>query len=232
MSGARISLGFKRDPASPVAVKICGLKEPEHAVTAVDAGAAYLGFNFVERSPRYVTPERARDIADALASASDRVVGLVGLFADPSDAAIDAALEHAPLTFIQLHGHEPVERVVAVKERLGLPVIKAVSIASRDDLEALDRYGDVADILLVDAKPPPETGLTGGGGVAFDWRLIADRAWRRPWMLAGGLTQQNVADAIRITGAPAVDLSSGVESSRGVKDPQKICAFLEAVSAA
>ena len=208
----------------PVRVKICGLSEPAHVETAVRAGAAYLGFVFFPKSPRNVTlPEAAR-----LAAVVPPGIAKVALTVDADDAALDALLAQVPIDMLQLHGHETPERVAEVRARFGLPVMKAVGIAGEEDLPALDAYGRVADQLLVDAKPAPGADLPGGNGLAFDWRLIAGRRWPVPWMLAGGLTPENVAEAVRLTGARQVDVSSGVESAPGVKDPFRIKDFLEA----
>ena len=148
-------------------------------------------------------------------------VAKVALTVDADDAALDALLARVPVDMLQLHGHESPERVAEVRARYGLPVMKAVGVAGEEDLPALDDYGRVADQILVDAKPPKGADLPGGNGLAFDWRLIAGRRWPVPWMLAGGLTPENVAEAIRLTGARQVDVSSGVESMPGVKDPDR-----------
>jgi phosphoribosylanthranilate isomerase len=206
-----------------VRVKICGLREPAHVAAAVAAGAAYVGLMFYPRSPRALTVEAAR----ALALAVPPGVAKVAVTVDADDAALEAILGEVPLDMLQLHGHESPDRVAALRERFGLPVMKVVGIASEADLGALDEAARAADQLMVETKPVPG-GLPGGNGVAFDWRLIAGRRWARPWMLAGGLTPGNVAEAIRLTGARQVDVSSGVESAPGVKDPARIRAFLEA----
>ena len=205
-------------------VKICGLTEAMHVAAAVDAGARFLGFVFFPKSPRAVTPEQAAVLA------ADVPVGVarVGLFVDPDDALLDAVLSAVPLDVIQLHGHETPDRVAAVKARCGLPVMKAIGLSGPEDLSQLIDYGVVADMLLVDAKPPKDAVLPGGNGLAFDWRLLSGRRWLRPWMLAGGLTPENVAEAVRLTGAPIVDVSSGVESAPGVKDVARIRAFVAA----
>lgn len=209
-------------------VKICGLKTPETVAAAVDAGARYLGFNFFPKSPRYASPALARTLA------MDVPVGVakVGLVVNPTDADLDQLLDDVPLDMIQLHGAETPERVAEVRARYGLPVMKAVGVAEPSDVRALDAYGMVADQLLVDAKAPKGAALTGGNGITFDWRLIAKRGWNAPWMLAGGLTAQNVVQAIQLTGAKQVDLSSGVETAPGVKDPDLIHAFMRAVKEA
>ena len=208
----------------PAAVKICGLTRPDHLDAAARAGARYAGFVFFPKSPRHLA------IADAAALAGSAPVGMarVGLFVNPDDATLDATLAQVPLDILQLHGAEAPARVTEVKARTGLPVMKAVGIAGPADLDALWDYGLVADLLLVDAKPAPGAALPGGNGLSFDWRLLAGRRLLRPWMLAGGLTPGNVAEAIRLTGAPAVDVSSGVESAPGVKDPDLIRAFVAA----
>jgi len=210
--------------AASVRVKICGLTGPQDMAAAAQAGAAYAGLNFFPRSPRFVDIEQAREIALAAP------VGLanVGLFVDAPDAQIDAVLARVPLDMLQLHGSETPARMDALRARHGLPLIKAVGVAGADDLPKLAGYGRHADMLLVDAKPPKDAVLPGGNGLTFDWRLIAGRRWPVPWMLAGGLTPENVAQAIALTGATQVDVSSGVESAPGVKDPQKIAAFLSA----
>jgi phosphoribosylanthranilate isomerase len=158
-------------------------------------------------------------------------VAKVALTVDADDAALDELLGGVPVDMLQLHGHESPERVAEVRARYGLPVMKAVGVAGEEDLSALEVYGRVADQLLVDAKPPKGADLPGGNGLAFDWRLIAGRRWPVPWMLAGGLTPDNVAEAIRLTGARQVDVSSGVESAPGVKDAGRIAAFLKAARA-
>ncbi len=203
-------------------VKICGLKTRESVAAAVEAGAAYLGFNFVTRSKRYVDVPTARDLAIDVPPG----VAKVALVLDADDATLDAITAAVPLDMLQLHGEETPERVLEVKSRYGLPVMKAVGIGDEADLAALDLYGKVADQLLVDAKPPRQGDLPGGTGVPFDWRLIANRRWPVPWMLAGGLTPDNVAEAIALTGARQVDVASGVESAPGVKDIDLIRAFL------
>lgn len=208
------------------AIKICGLSRAEDVSAALDAGARYLGFVFFPRSPRAVS-------ADAVAALTADVppgIARVGLFVDPDDAMLDAVLRTAPLDLIQLHGRETAERVGAVRALTGLPVMKAVSVAGPADLDALTDYGRAADLLLIDAKPPADAARPGGNGVAFDWSLLAGRRIPKPWFLAGGLDAGNVAEALRITGAPGVDVSSGVESAPGIKDPARIAAFGAAVT--
>ncbi|MFT6911627.1 MAG: phosphoribosylanthranilate isomerase [Paracoccaceae bacterium] len=205
-------------------VKICGLSRAQDLTAVALSGANYAGFVFFEKSPRHLGFEAARDLAFAAP------VGLakVALVVDADDAFLDALTAVVPLDMLQLHGAESPERVVAVKARYGLPVMKALGVADAGDLPEIDVYAQVADQLLIDAKPPKDASLPGGNGLAFDWRLIAGRRWSVPWMLAGGLTPANVAQAIALTGARQVDVSSGVEASPGIKDPDLINAFVNA----
>lgn len=210
-----------------ISVKICGLRDAANIAVSVGAGARYIGFNFVPKSVRYVSPDLARDLALDVPAG----VAKVGLVLDASDAELDALTALVPLDMLQLHGSESPSRVAEVRARYGLPVMKAVGIADASDLAELDRHARVADQILVDAKPPRTGDLPGGNGLTFDWRLISGRRWPCPWMLAGGLTAANVGEAIRLTGARQVDLSSGVESAPGVKDPALIRAFIAAALA-
>lgn len=212
----------------PVRVKICGLTRPQDMDVVARARAAYAGLVFFDRSPRALTIDQA----GAIAMAAPPGLARVGLFVDAEDALIDAVLAEVPLDILQLHGRETPERMAQLRSRHGLPLIKAVGVAGAEDLPKLTEYGRVADMLLVDAKPPRDATLPGGNGLAFDWRLIAGRRWPVPWLLAGGLTPENVADAIALTGARQVDVSSGVESAPGVKDADKITAFAAAAFAA
>jgi phosphoribosylanthranilate isomerase len=207
-------------------VKICGLRRPEHIQAAAAAGARYVGLVFFPKSPRAVSADEAAALVPHVPVGMARV----GLFVDPDDAMLDAVLGKVPLDIIQLHGSESPDRVAQVKALTGLPVMKSVGLSGPADLSALTDYGLVADMLLVDAKPPQDAVLPGGNGLSFDWRLLVGRKWLRPWMLAGGLTPQNVAEAIRLTGAPAVDVSSGVETEPGIKDEGLIRAFVAAAS--
>lgn len=204
-------------------MKICGLKTPESVAAATEAGAAYVGFNFFPPSPRYVTPEAARLLAFEVPSG----IAKVALTVDAEDVTLDGIVETVPLDMLQLHGKETPGRVAEIRARFGLPVMKVVGIAEEADVAKLDLYTHVADQVMVDAKPPPGGRLPGGNGVPFDWRLIQNRRWPTPWMLAGGLTPENVGEAIRLTGARQVDVSSGVESAPGVKDCALIRAFLK-----
>ena len=204
-----------------IKVKFCGLTRPDDVSAAVEAGAAYVGFVFFAKSPRSLDPAAAR----ALAQTVPPGVAKVALTVDADDATLEAILEAVPLDMLQLHGRETPERVAELRTRHRLPVMKAMGVAADADLAALDRYAQVADQILVDAKPPKDAALPGGNGLAFDWRLIAGRRWPVPWMRAGGLTAGNLAEAVRMTGARQVDVSSGVETAPGVKDGGLIRAF-------
>jgi phosphoribosylanthranilate isomerase len=210
-----------------VRVKICGLKTAEAVDAAVSAGARYLGFNFFPRSPRFVTPDQAA----ALALAVPPGVAKVALTVDADDTTLDVLLSVAPIDMLQLHGSESPARVAAVKARFGLPVMKVIGVRGATDLAQVGAFEGVADQIMVDAKPAPGAVLPGGNGLAFDWQLIAGRRWAGPWMLAGGLTPGNVAQAIAVTGARQVDVASGVESAPGVKDRGLIHAFTTAALA-
>lgn len=206
---------------------MCGLRTASDVVAATKAGAGYVGFVFFEKSPRNVT------IDEAAALAVDVPMGIikVALVVNADDAFLDELLDKVAIDMVQLHGSETPERVAEVRARYRLPVMKAIGVASADDLAKIDIYSEVADQLLIDAKPPKGGDLPGGNGLTFDWRLLADRKyWTKPWMLAGGLTPDNVGEAVRLTGARQVDLSSSLESMPGVKDAAKIAAFGQAVA--
>lgn len=209
-----------------VRVKICGLRTVDDIAAVARAGARYAGFVFFPPSPRNLSFAAARLLAEAAP------VGLakVALTVNADDALLDALMAQVPVDILQLQGQETPDRVAQIRDRYGLPVMKAAGIADESDLAALDDYAQVADMLLIDAKPPKGATLPGGNGLAFDWRLIAGRRWTKPWMLAGGLTAQNVAEAIRLTGAQQVDVSSGVESAPGDKDHALIAAFVKAAT--
>lgn len=211
---------------SSVKVKICGLTREADMLAVAQAGGSYAGLVFFAKSPRNLGLEQARDLALAAP------VGLakVALTVDADDATLDAIVHKVPLDMLQLHGRETPQRVSQIKARYGLPVMKALGIADAEDLQKIDQYAGVADQLLIDAKPPTGSALPGGNGLAFDWRLLqARKYWALPWMLAGGLTAQNVAQAVQLTGARQVDLSSGVESAPGLKDAAMIAEFMQAV---
>ena len=205
-------------------VKICGLREPVHVAAAADAGAPYVGFVFFAKSPRNLSVPDARSLALLVPDG----VAKVALTVNATNAELDAITASVPLDMLQLHGSESPERVAEIKARYGLPVMKAVGVAERGDLAQVDLFQTVADQILVDAKPPKDAVLPGGNGLAFDWTLLLGRVWRRPWMLAGGLTPANVALAVRSTNARQVDVSSGVETTPGVKDELLIRDFIAA----
>jgi phosphoribosylanthranilate isomerase len=207
-----------------IRVKICGLKTLADIAAVTAARAAYGGFVFFPKSPRHLTLVQALP----LMLAAPPGLCKVALVVDADDAMLDALTAALPVDMLQLHGHESPARVAEVKARYGLPVMKAVGVAEAGDLAQVMDYALVADQILVDAKPPKGSALPGGNGLAFDWRLVAQRRWLRPWMLAGGLTPDNVAEAVRLTNARQVDVSSGVESAPGVKDVAKIAAFADA----
>ncbi|WP_299436563.1 phosphoribosylanthranilate isomerase [uncultured Rhodospira sp.] len=213
---------------TPVEIKICGLTDVEAVDAAVAAGADWLGAVFFEPSPRAVTAEAAAELFDAL----PETVGTVGLFVDPDDALLDLVLNHVRLDLIQLHGQESPERVDAIRLEFGRPVMKAIGVADADDLARAATYAEHADRLLLDARPPAGADRPGGHARAFDWSVLTGWVSPLPWMLAGGLTPETVADAIRATGARGVDVSSGVERTRGSKDPALIARFCAAVRAA
>jgi phosphoribosylanthranilate isomerase len=200
-------------------VKICGINDPAAFDTAVEAGADWVGFVFFPPSPRYVTPDTAAALSGRIAGGPPRV----GLFVDPDPAVIARVLDSVKLDILQIYG--AVDDLPAIREQFGLPVWRAVGITSATDLPS-DALG--ADRLLLDAKPPPGANRPGGNATTFDWPILRGWSSPAPWVLAGGLTPDNVAAAIRETGADAVDVSSGVESSKGVKDVRLIRAFIAA----
>ena len=209
------------------AIKICGISTPDALEAAIKARAAHIGLVFFPKSPRAVTPI---DAAQLSARAEGRI-GRVGLFVDADDTVLGDAVAAARLDALQLHGEETPERAAHLRARFGIPVWKALPVASARDVERAAAYADAVDLVLFDAKTP-KGALPGGMGLSFDWSLVAD--WKGPvaWGLAGGLDPANVADAIRQTRAPLVDTSSGVESAPGVKDESRIAAFCAAVRAA
>lgn len=206
------------------AVKICGIREPESLKSAIAAGARFIGFVFYPPSPRFVARETAKELALMLPTG----VKAVGLFVDPLDADLEQVLGHVQMDMIQLHGSETRERVAEIKARFAMPVMKALAVSSAKDIENAAQYEAVADWVLFDAKAA-EGNLPGGTGKNFDWSLLQGKAFQTPWMLSGGLNADNVVEALSMLHPAAVDVSSGVESARGVKDPAKIRAFIEAV---
>lgn len=208
-----------------IRAKICGLTSPDDVAAAARAGAAYVGFVFFAKSPRNLSRDQARPLALSVPAG----IAKVALVVDADNATLDAITASVPLDMLQLHGSESPERVAELRRRYGLPVMKAIGIAEAADLAKIDSYAPVADQLLIDAKPPRGSDLPGGNGLAFDWQLLAGRKyWSVPWMLAGGLTPGNVAEALRRTGARQVDVSSGVETAPGVKDASLIAEFIAA----
>lgn len=207
-----------------IRVKICGLRTEADVAAVARAGAAYAGLNFFPKSPRYVTLEQAR----MLALAAPPGLAKVALTVDATDDVLDAIVEAMPLDMLQLHGSETPERVADVRARYGLPVMKVIGVQGEGDLAPLMEYSLAADQIMIDAKAPKGAVLPGGNGLTFDWRLVAQRRWLKPWMLAGGLTPANVAEAVRLTNVRQVDVASGVESAPGVKDHARIAAFVTA----
>ncbi|MCJ2025257.1 phosphoribosylanthranilate isomerase [Methylobacterium sp. J-067] len=205
-------------------IKICGLSTPETLDAALGARADWVGFVRFARSPRHVELEAARALSRQARGRAGRVVLLV----DPDDSAVAAAVEAIAPDLIQLHGRESPERVAEIRAATGLPVMKALGIAGAADLAAIPAYAAVADRLLLDAKAPPGAALPGGNGVSFDWSLLAGADLPAGLMLSGGLGPENVAEALARTGLRAVDVSSGVESAPGIKDPARIAAFVTA----
>ncbi len=205
-------------------IKICGMNDAEGFDAACAAGADYVGFVFFPASPRHVAPDQ---VAALSARKKDGPIR-VGLFVDADDAAIAAVLAVAPLGMLQLHGDETPARCADLRRAFGLPVMKAIGIATAADLAVLADYAPVVERFLLDAKPPPGEALPGGNAGVFDWSVLAGAAIARPWLLAGGLHPGNVAGAIATTAAPGVDVSSGVERARGVKDAGLIAAFCRA----
>lgn len=212
-----------------VQIKICGLRTAATLDAAVAAGAAFVGFVFYPPSPRALRPSEAAELATRVPP----TVRKVGLVVDEDDEALDALVAEAPLDMLQLHGGETPERTAAIRARLGLPVMKAIPVADAADIDRAGEYAEAADWILFDAKPPADRpdALPGGNAIHFEWDLLAGRSFALPWMLSGGLTPDNVVAAVGRSGAAAVDVSSGVESARGVKEPELIRAFCEAVRA-
>ena len=207
----------------PVSAKICGLSTADTVDAAVRCGASHVGFVFFPKSPRDIEPGRAGQLA------TPSHVERIGVFVDPDDALLTHAVAGARLTGVQLHGEETPERVAAVKARLGVTVWKAIPVRTRADLDAAAHFRGVADRILYDARTP-KGALPGGMGLRFDWTLLDGFSHPLPWALSGGIDAGNVADAVGITGARLVDTSSGVESAPGIKDVDKIAAFLQATS--
>ena len=206
--------------------KICGVSTPETVRAAMDGGAGWLGFVFFPKSPRNLAPQAAARLAEPVRGRGPKIVALL---VDPADAQVDEVARTLRPDLIQLHGRESPARTREIAVRSGVGIIKALPVAEASDLEAAAAYESVVEHLMFDAKPPKDAALPGGAGRAFDWSLMAGRSFRRPWFLAGGLDPWNVAEAAQVSGAPLVDVSSGVERGPGLKDPALIAAFLDAV---
>jgi len=206
-----------------LAVKVCGLTDPAAVEVAIEEGAAFLGFVFYPPSPRALTPTAFARLRSLVPPG----IKTVGVFVDPDETSLLRILEAAPLDYLQLHGTETPERVAELRARFGRPVIKAVPIAAAGDAEASQAYQGLVDFFLFDARPPRRPGaLPGGNALTFDWRLLAGFTAPAPWLLAGGLHVGNLEEAVRLSGAQMVDVSSGVESAPGRKDPARLRAFL------
>jgi phosphoribosylanthranilate isomerase len=210
----------------PVQVKICGLSMPETLDAALKGGASHVGFVFFAKSPRNVTPDQAA----ALAACVQGKAQIVGLFVDPAADDIDRIRAQVRLDVIQLHGDERPSVVSRVRLTSGLEVWKALPVRTAADLNEAQKYHGAASLILYDAKPPAGSDLPGGNGLRFDWELLRGHQHPLPWALSGGLDVDNIAEAVRVTGAPLIDVSSGVETAPGVKDVDKIAAFLKAAS--
>ena len=210
----------------PIEVKICGLNTRSAVAAAVSGGARYVGFVFFRRSPRYVDPAYAGSLAATVPNGVLRV----GLVVDADDVLLCEILARVPLDMLQLHGSELPLRVAEVRQRFGLPIMKAIAVAEEADLAAVADYVGVCDQLLFDARPAADATRPGGNALSFDWRLLYGRSWPVPWLLAGGLDAGNLAEAVRLSGAAAVDVSSGVEDAPGRKSIEKIRDFLTAAA--
>jgi phosphoribosylanthranilate isomerase len=213
-------------------IKICGLRSEDGIDAALTGGADMIGMVFFPPSPRNISIEEAADLLDMVPHAEDGGPLRVGLFVDADDATLDAVISRVRLDMLQFHGQEPPKRLDWAHLEYGLPIIKALPVSNTQDLERAKDYADCADQLLLDARPPAGSDRPGGHATAFDWSLLDGWDAPLPWILAGGLTPENVADAITRTKAPAVDVSSGVETATGVKDPARITAFINAIRSA
>lgn len=212
----------------PLEIKICGLSTPDTVAAALDSGASHIGFIFFPKSPRNVLPELAGQLRQAARGRAKAVAVTV----DATDEQLDAIVGAMKPDMLQLHGKETPERVAEVRARYSLPVIKALSVSSADDLLAIQNFRGVADKMLLDAKAPKGSELPGGNGVTFDWTLLNGLDADVDYMLSGGLNAGNVGAALKIANPPGLDISSGVESAPGVKDVALIRAFFAAVKAA
>ena len=213
-----------------VVSKICGVSNRACIDAAADGGASYVGLVFFPPSPRNVTLDQAAALVQKLPDG----VEAVALAVDPDNSLLDAIVGVPGISMLQLHGAETPKRVLEIRDRTGCSTMKAIKVSEASHLATAPAYFDVADMLLFDAKAPPDlaNALPGGNAVSFDWNILAGRKWPMPWMLSGGLDPGNVIEAIQISGAPAVDVSSGVENTPGVKDPDLIRTFLSIVKSA
>ena len=205
-------------------VKICGLITQESMTAAIDAGADYVGLNFFHKSPRYASPELAYELALPV----PEHVETVGLFVNPDDALLDEVVSKVPLDILQFHGQETPERLAEIRSKYQRKIMKVLPVSHVDDLKAVSDFESVSDLFLFDAKAPAHSALPGGNGITFDWQILEKSPTQKPWLLAGGLTPDNVSQAIQLTRAPGVDVSSGVETEPGQKNAQKIRDFIQA----
>lgn len=210
-----------------IQTKICGLSTPETLDAALNTGATYVGLVFFPPSPRHVSLDQAA----ALAARVQERAQIVGLFVNPADSLLQQVLGRVPLDIIQLHGEESPSRAAHIKVMSGKPIWKAIPVRRAADLAQADQYLGTADLALFDAKPPPGVELPGGNGLRFDWTILRSHRHVLPWALSGGLDAANIAEAVRVTGARLLDVSSGVESAPGVKDVDKIAVFLQSAGA-
>ncbi|RLQ89238.1 phosphoribosylanthranilate isomerase [Notoacmeibacter ruber] len=205
-------------------VKICGLGSEQTVDVAIASGASHVGFVFYPLSPRHVGPSHAGELAKR---AKDQRVSVVAVTVDAGDGMLDAIVETVGPDMLQLHGKEEAYRVEEIKDRYGLPVMKAIAVETADDLSGIDEYADIADKLLFDAKAPKGAVLPGGNGVSFDWSILKDL--KGDWFLSGGLSPDNVQEALRVCSPGGLDVSSSLESAPGTKDPERIRAFFAAI---
>jgi len=210
----------------PITTKICGLATPEALDSALDHGAAYVGLVFFPPSPRHVTPDQAAELAARVAGRAK----VVGLFVNPADALLNQILGKVPLDIIQLHGEESPSRAAHIKAITGKSLWKAIPVRRAADIGQAEQYAQIADLALYDAKPAPGMQLPGGNGLRFDWTILRNHRHAMPWALSGGLDAGNIAEAVRVTRATLLDVSSGVERAPGVKDVDKIAAFLQSAA--
>ena len=207
-----------------IEIKLCGLKEPSHIEAAFNLGIKYLGFVFFEKSPRFLR----NDSAKSLISLTPPGIIKVGLVVNPSDECLNS-ISGLNLDMLQLHGSESIDRVKEIKSKFNFSLIKAIGIKEKKDLDLVESYSEVADHLLIDAKPNPKSSLPGGNGIKFDWTILEKKSWNFPWLLAGGLNANNITEALHVTKAKKVDLSSGVEDSNGRKSINKITSFVKQI---